>query len=357
VNTYSNPEGAHLVTATCRLVLPLPFRRGDGRGERSVWINYLLIGLIAIGLLTACSKKNEPATSAAQPPKEEESRIQHTTNGETIIKLDAETQKLMGLQTVSLEAAELNKEIKCFGRVLDSSALAASVAEHITAQSASAASQAELQRLKTLVAQSNASARALEAAQAAAARDMAQKESVRLRLLSSWGAAIAERQDLPEFAQSLGKLDSVLVQLNLHTDEALIEMPQIARLIANTAQTATVEAKFLSLAPSVDPQLQGQALLFLVSPNRSHLVPGAALTAYIPVSGEKQSGVNLPRDAIVRRDGASWVYAQTSPETFRRTEVHLETPLTNGWFITTLKTGDKVVTAGAGQILSEEAKE
>jgi hypothetical protein len=293
----------------------------------------------------------------AQKPKEEESRIQHATNGETIIKLDAETQKLMGLQTSVLEAAELNKEIKCFGRVLDSATLASSVADLVTAQTASAASQAELQRLKTLAAQSNASARAFETAQAVAARDSAQAESARLRLLSSWGATIADQQDLTAFVRSLGKLDSVLVQLNLHPDEVLKEMPSMARITTDAAQSSPIEAKFLSLAPSVDPQLQGQSLLFLISPNPAHLVPGTALIGFIPLSGDKQTGVALPRDAIVRHDGASWVYVQTAPEEFRRTEVQLETPLANGWFIPSLKPGDKIVTVGAQQILSEEVKE
>jgi hypothetical protein len=321
-----------------------------------LWFNCLLLGILSGCLLTACSEKKEGASAAAEKPKEEESRVQHATNGETIVKLDAETQKLMGLQTSVLEPAELKKEIKCFGKVLDSATLASSVADLATAQTASAASQAELQRLRTLAAQSNASARALETAQAAAARDSAQAEAARLRLLSSWGTAIADRQDLPAFVQSLGKLDSVLVQLNLHPDEALKEMPSLARVTTGTAQSP-VEAKFMSLAPSVDSQFQGQSLLFLVSPNPSHLVPGASLTGFIAVSDEKQTGVVLPRDAIVRHGGTSWVYLQTASEEFRRTEVRLETPVAKGWFIPSLKPGDKIVTAGAQEILSEEVKE
>ena len=58
---------------------------------------------------------------------------------------------LMGLQTTALEAADLSKELKCFGRVLDPATLASSAADLITAQTASIASQAELQRLKTLI--------------------------------------------------------------------------------------------------------------------------------------------------------------------------------------------------------------
>ena len=318
-----------------------------------------LLAILPLVLLTACSEKNESSSqSAPQKPKEEESRIRQGTNNETIIKLDADTQKLMGLQTAALEPAEINKEIKAFGRVLDPSPLASLTAELATARTASAASQAELQRLKTLAAQTNASARALEAAQAAAARDSAQVESARLRLLAGWGTAIAERQDLPSLVQSLGKLDAVLIQLNLHPDQTLKDLPSTARVFTGTTESDPVEAKFLSLAPAVDPQLQGQALLFLVSPNPSRLAPGASVTGLIALPGEKQAGAALPRDAIVRHNGAAWVYVQAAADEFHRTEVHLDTPLANGWFIQAeLKPGDKVATAGAQQLLSEEAKE
>src|ERR1051326_6332989 len=85
-------------------------------------------------VFVGCSEKKEGGSGTAEKPKEEESRVQHNTNGETIVKLDADTQKLMGLQTTALEAAELNKEVKAFGRVLDSATLASSVADLITAQ-------------------------------------------------------------------------------------------------------------------------------------------------------------------------------------------------------------------------------
>src|SRR5882757_5935022 len=47
--------------------------------------------------LSACSQKNAETPAPAAAEKKEESRVTHGTSGEAIIKLDAETQKLMGL--------------------------------------------------------------------------------------------------------------------------------------------------------------------------------------------------------------------------------------------------------------------
>ncbi len=317
----------------------------------------LLLISFSLSFLSACSKKNEEAPAPAAAEKKEESRVSHGTNGETIIKLDAETQKRMGLQTAALSAVQLSPEIKGYGRVLDAAPLAASVADLTSASAASAASQAELGRLKTLAAQNNASARALQTAEAAAVHDQAQTEATRLRLLASWGNAIAARQDLPAFVRSLGSLDSALVQLNLSPDQSLKDSPTGVKILALSDETKPIEAQFLGPAPSVDPQVQGKGFLFLISPNPTRLAPGAAVTGYIDAPGEPQSGVALPRDAIVRFNGTAWVYVQTADETFERTEAKLERPWQDSWFVRDgFKPGTKVVTTGAQQLLSEELK-
>jgi hypothetical protein len=320
------------------------------------WIPFLSIFVFL--LVTGCSQKStETPTPAAAAEKKEESRVTHGTNGETIIKLDVETQKLMGLLTATLSPAELNPEIKGYGRVLDTASLGSLVADLTAATAASQASQAELERLKTLASQNNASARALQAAEAAAARDAAQTEAVRLRLVGSWGNAIATRQNLGAFVRSLSSLESVLVHLNVSPGQPPTEPPKAARIVTIADETRPLQGQFLSAAPVVDPQMQGQGFLFLISPNPARLAPGAAVTGFLEVPGEKHAGVAVPRTAIVRFNGTAWVYSQTGDETFERTEVKLERPLQDGWFVREgLKPQAKVVTAGAQQLLSEELK-
>jgi multidrug efflux pump subunit AcrA (membrane-fusion protein) len=97
--------------------------------------------------------------------------------------------------------------------------------------------------------------------------------------------------------------------------------------------------------------------LFLIESNSSALATGEAVTGFIKVAGDAQSGVVVPRNAVLRKDGATWVYVQTGDDEFTRREVSIERPGADGWFVTRgMATGDKVVTVGAQQLLSEEVK-
>src|SRR5258708_3825585 len=134
------------------------------------------VALIAVAVLLAgCSQqaKDPPATAAPEKSAEPESRVKHGKNGETIVTLDEATQKAMNLQVAPLAAAQVSPEAKGYGRVLDATPLAALVADLAAARAASEASDADFKRLKTLATQTNASERALQAADAAATRDRA----------------------------------------------------------------------------------------------------------------------------------------------------------------------------------------
>jgi hypothetical protein len=157
--------------------------------------------------------------------------------------------------------------------------------------------------------------------------------------------------------QSLGSLECALVQLDLPAGETVKDQPTSARLVTLADETKPVQARFLGPAPVVDPQMQGRGFLFLVQPNPARLAPGAAVTGYLDLPGEPQSGVLLPRDAVLHFNGVTWVYVQRTDTTFERDEITLGRPLTNGWFVKAqLKPQDKLVTIGAQELLSEELK-
>ena len=314
----------------------------------------LLALVLALAAVVGCnSKKEEPGHEAAA---KEESRVSRGTNDEVIVTIDAATQKAMGLEVVAVLPAELSREVQGYGHVLDASGLATQAAELKTAQAASQASQAELIRLKSLAAQSNASQRALETAESTSLRDQAQLEAVRFRLVAGWGSAIAARPDLPAFAHSLATLETALAQINLPAGDPLPAQPASVRLAA-LGETNPIPAQLLGPAPLVDPQLQGRGFLLLVSPNSLRLTPGAAVTGFLSLPGEKLSGVALPRNAVVSFNGLAWVYVQGGEEKFERKPVILESPIEQGWFVRRgLKPQDRVVVVGAQQLLSEELK-
>jgi multidrug efflux system membrane fusion protein len=149
----------------------------------------------------------------------------------------------------------------------------------------------------------------------------------------------------------------VLVQLGLPAGESVEAAPQKARLFTLSSNAVPIDAQFLGPAAAIDPQTQTRAFLFIVSPNSQGLAPGAAVEGHIVMPGAPLAGLALPRDAVIRFGGATWVYRQISPETFERTAIHLEQPLAEGWFVSKdLKPQDKVVTGGAQLLLSEELK-
>ncbi len=317
----------------------------------------LNLGLVAV-LLGACHAKNEPAEKAEGKEGKEaptETRTKQSTNGQPMVVLNADTQQRMGLQTQQLEPASVAPARIAYGRVLDFAPLVTLVAEQTTAKATLAASEAELNRLRTLAPGGNASERALQAAQAATARDQAQFQSVNLHLLASWGKAIADREDLVEFVKSLASISNALVELSVPGGEALPGMPLSAQ-ITPSGETNSLDASLLGAATSVDPSLQGRSFRFLVAQSADKLFPGRAVSGWILFPGEKMEGALLPDAALVRHEGSAWVYVRAGDKNFERTRVELERRLEGGWFARSPKPGTAVVTTGAQQLLSEELK-
>jgi hypothetical protein len=295
-----------------------------------------------------------------KPAKEEEkveskSHLHHGTNGESFLKLDKETQEHVGLKTAVLEAAELKPELKAFGRIVDPSSLAASLTEIAAARAQLEASSKEAERIKTLFGQNqNASARALEIAEAAVKRDRIAVEAAQLRLAAAWGKTIFDRPDLDAFIHSLVMQEAALVRVDVPASEKLEGAPSGARLALLSQPDSTMTAEFLGAAISSDAQTLGPGFLFVIK--GKPLAVNAAVIAYLTLPGETEKGVIVPRDAIVRHEGEAFVYLQTGDDTFARAEVELEHPLDKGWFTEAFKPGVKVVVIGAQQLLSEELK-
>ena len=123
------------------------------------------------------------------------------------------------------------------------------------------------------------------------------------------------------------------------------------------------------MAVPVDLRTQAQALLFSL-PGSEDLRPGMAVAAYLEIPGKPKTGVEVPRSAVVRFGGATFVYTYEKPELpplgqkpketlneFTRKEVTLDYLDGDKWFITKgIVKGDKVVEQGAHILLSEEIK-
>jgi hypothetical protein len=323
---------------------------------------FVLVVVAAGGLLWfkqhGAGASPSAGAAEAKPAGEEAAgpRVTRDAKGNVVITLSHETLGSMGIQVTNPATMRISPEVKGYGRVLDPGPLAALVTELASAQAARVASSNELARLRTLEGQGNASARALQAAEAAALRDQLAVQSANDRLALSWGKAVADQKDLPGFIQSLTSLETVLVRIDLPIGQDL-KLPAGARLLAPSGQAP--EAEFLGLAPTVDPQMQGRGFLLRIKSNASRLSPGEAVVGYLKVPGEPLEGVVIPREAVVRTEGAGWVYVSDNDggKSFIRTQVALDHPTEAGWVVTKgVAARDRVVVNGAQQLLSIELK-
>lgn len=322
-------------------------------------LKYILMGVAVVVVAGAVifgytqMSEERKAEAEADHPVSAASRVQTGVNGETVITLDAQAQRLIGLQTVPLAAATLPAEIRAYGRVLDSAALVALHSDADAARAALQASKPEYRRLKQLSTQDNASARALEAAEAQMKHDQGALDTARAQLVAaSSKAALAESSD---FFESLAKQESVLVRLDLPVGESIAAPPTGAQLILpETSQP--IAADYLGRAAAADPQAQGVGFIFVVT-NAAALTPGLSITGDLQLPGKSASGAIVPDASLVRSDGRVWIFVQTSDTTFTRREIAPEHPAAGGWFVTNgVAPGDKVVVIGAQTLLSEEHK-
>ncbi len=312
----------------------------------------LLVRYPEVANLVKSSEADQEQEPGAQA---EESFVQRESNGQTVVKLDPNEQRLIGLKVAPLQAAQAPTEVRGFGRVLDPAPLAALVTEGATAQAALQASTKEYERVKTLFEQNqNASAKAFETAEAAMNKDRVARESVQLRLLAGWGKEIASRPDLQAFVASLAARQAALIRVDLPLGDRPKTRPVDGRVAPVGIPENVIEAQVLGSASTTDPQTQTEGYLLLAK--TTSLAPGAALVAYLAVPGPARSGVIVPREAVLRHEGGTFVYLQRD-DVFQRQAVTLERPLGNGWFSDqNLKPQGKVVVVGAQQLLSEELK-
>ena len=327
-------------------------------------IPLILIGAVIGGGGVWLKQRGDAAKPAAQAasaekPASDEPEPPHATrdaDGRVIITMDDEIQGNMGILVAQPTAIQLAPEVKGYGRVLDPAPLAALLSELASAQVAATATSHELTRLKMLEGQGNASARALQTAEAAAMRDQLAVQSARDRLALSSGKAIADQKDLMAFVQSLTSQDAALVRIDLPAGESMESLPGGARVFTVSGQS--VNAGFLGAAAGIDPQLQGRGFVYLVKPNALPLLAGQAVTGFLKVAGAQLSGVIVPREAVIRTEGAGWVYIlNKGGDVFTRTEIPLDRPVEAGWFVTKGVTeNDYVVGTGAQQLLSIELK-
>ncbi|MBK9691505.1 MAG: hypothetical protein IPO73_07475 [Gemmatimonadetes bacterium] len=128
-----------------------------------------------------------------------------------------------------------------------------------------------------------------------------------------------------------------------------------ARLaFALTPGSTRIAGGLAGAAPTADPLTRLPAYHYRLA-GAAGLRPGVLLTGYLPDPDAPSGAVLVPDDAVVQWDALAWVYVERAPGRFLRVHVATTHPVPGGWLVTEgAVPGDRVVSRGAGQLLSEE---
>jgi len=270
-----------------------------------------------------------------------------------LVKLDAATQARLGIATAPLQAARRNTTTTGFARALDPGPLAQLQSDLASAVAAQAASQAEAARTKALnAADQTVSKQAAEAAHAQAQADALKVQLLRRRVGLEWSPALSRFSDarLSRLVADIAAGRAALVRID--AAQGLSQFDGSATL---ALASGPVRAAILGPARVGDPRLQATGALALVTgPAALQLGAGTVAPATIAF-GAGASGVLIPRAALLRTGGQTFVFIRRDVGTFERRRVPAGATDPDGLFVTTgFKAGEPVVVAGASQLFAAQ---
>ncbi|HUS35430.1 MAG TPA: hypothetical protein VM680_08780 [Verrucomicrobiae bacterium] len=310
----------------------------------------LIIGLaLGAGGFWLVTSRHE--SDHSEHKEHEEHAVEKSPHDDNVIKLDKKQQAAAGLEIALPQKGQLAGEIKGYGRVLDPSQIVSPSLDIQTARVTADASAKEFQRLKTLFSQGqNASARALEAAEATARRDEMLVGVAEAKLRATLGPALTERQDFSATIEALSKMQWALARIDVLAGAPEKLPPQI-RVAPLANESASIPAELLGPAPSAETSIQGNGFLLLIKTNS--LTPNTAIIGSIPVPGRDHAGFFIPAKSLLQEGPETILLVQTGDDAFRKTPVEVARITDQGAFITAgLAATNRVVISGAHQILS-----
>lgn len=296
------------------------------------------------GLSPAALSPEQDTASAASPAD--------AAAGDAL-KLDAGALARAGVRVASLSRSQVSAQRSGFARALDVGALAAIDAEAKAADATATASRAEAARLATLAAQDqSASRRSVEAARAQAQADTARAQLAARRVGLEFGPGLARlgRGGISGLVSDIAAGRAALVRIDIAG--APLQSGSVVRI--GDGENA-ISVRVIGSAASADMKLQSAGVLAIVRGSAAQgLIAGRTLPAAVD-SGIGQSGIVVPRDAIVRDRGGLWVYVQKSDKSFDRVELIDPRPVADGWFVPSgLASGTRIAIAGAGSLMAIE---
>ena len=292
-------------------------------------------------------------TSTSQGADDKPVAAAIVASGGDSLKLDARELARTGVRVAELTALQASAQRTGFARALDVGALAAIDAEVKAAEATAAASRAEAGRLATLASQDqSASQRSVEAARALAQSDNARAQLAARRVGLEFGPGLRRlgRGGVSALVGDVAAGRAALVRIDI----AGVTL-QPGNIVRIGESDNALSVRVLGPAASADMKLQSAGVLAVV---RGIAAQGLLAGRVLPASadgGALQTGVLVPRDAIVRYQGALWIYVQKPDQAFDRVELIDALAIADGWFVSSgLAPGTRVAIAGAGSLMAIE---
>ena len=298
--------------------------------------------LAALLLLSACGKGDE-----ADKAKKEDA------DNAPGVALTAEQVKSLGIATEPARAATYQQEIAGYGVVTALDTIAQSDADFATASAAATQSQAAAARARSLATGEEAavSREVVEQAESKAAADRAALTLAARKRESVFGRQAPFGADRGALIADLAAGRAVLVRVTFPLGSIGAGLPRSLRIARLGDNGRSWRADRIWEAPA-DPALPGRGFYAVVK--GSDLAQNEHVGAFAP-KGASAQGVEVPAASLLFGEGQSWVYLQDKPDHFVRAPVDMSRPMDDGYFIQNgVEPGQKVVTSGAGLILSRE---
>ncbi len=320
----------------------------------------LMAGLFSLTILCATWAHAEHDTATEQNP------IEHAQ-----ITLSTDIQKSSAIETLILKPASHHAEFIAYGKVLNIQALLAlrhryllALTDQRSAQAKFKQSEQNINRQQDLYSSGVSSKRSLQEQQAQWQANQAQADATHYQstaitdeALLLWG------KELTDWALSndQAKLDAFLsgrqklIQITLPSHQHLASTIRSIDVEVSGNRSKAHKAEFISAATHTEFVAQGESYFFQSSDRK--LLPGMAISAWIPEQSSAVTGVIIPKSALIWYMDQALVYIKTTETTFSRRVLSHYSPNADGYFVPdTLSANQQLVITGAQMLLSEELR-
>ena len=306
-----------------------------------------VLAIFAICLLSGCHDSASPDHEAAAPAETAE---KPEMDGQVV--LEPEAVEKMGIVTTPAATATFNAETAGFGVVLGHDAIAQAVADMATAEASLHQSRLAMARVKTL------------AATPGAMSFEAQETAERQVTADDIALTLAGRKFSATFGENppWTKLDSPIVRDiasgKLKIVRATFSVGEIDGTKPNGMRVSRLgdgggswTGNTIWNAPA-DATVPGRSVFVLIK--NTDLGEGERVNVWA-AGDASESGVLVPKSAVVLSESSYWCYIEKPAGTFIRTAVDIGQPLTTGYFVKEgIAVGDPIVTTSAGLLLARE---